>query len=172
MPFQLYGGEPVCHCQVPKTLLHDEEHGEGGLWNRALPIIIPDFQYWLEWFVDSIDNEHNLQHYHPSVHRTHIWLIIMSSAQDTTPSSNSKLPEPRGKGVLFGYPISHSLAPLLHNTVFGGLNLPWDFDFLESKDIEEFLLILRSTECYGRSTRFFTTKLLLTRIRMCCDNAT
>lgn len=76
-------------------------------------------------------------------------------------SSNSIDNQPRGKGVLFGYPISHSLAPLLHNTVFSGLNLPWDFDFLESKDIQEFLPILKSAECYGTSACLFAIKSLV-----------
>ncbi|KIW08183.1 shikimate 5-dehydrogenase [Verruconis gallopava] len=65
-----------------------------------------------------------------------------------TPST-SEGAKPRGKGVLFGYPIAHSMSPLMHNTVFSNLNIPWDFDFLESTDIAEFLRVLKSPECYG-----------------------
>ena len=70
--------------------------------------------------------------------------------QEATMTSQSTNTQPRGKGVLFGHPIAHSMAPLLHNTVFNGIDVPWDFDFLESKDIQEFLPILKSTECYGK----------------------
>jgi quinate dehydrogenase len=72
------------------------------------------------------------------------------SVQEVAMSSEASSTQPRGKGVLFGHPISHSLAPLLHNTVFSNLDIPWDFDFLESKDIQEFLPILKSDDCYGK----------------------
>jgi len=63
--------------------------------------------------------------------------------------SSSESKQIRGRGVLFGYPIAHSMSPLLHQTVFDSLNVPWDFQFLESKDIQQFLRILKSPECYG-----------------------
>lgn len=64
-----------------------------------------------------------------------------------SPGSESKAS--RGKGVLFGYPIAHSMSPLLHQTVFDSLSEPWDFELLESKDIQQFLKILKSPDCYG-----------------------
>lgn len=79
--------------------------------------------------------------------------------------------QPRGKGVLFGYPIAHSMAPLLHNTVFNNLDIPWDFGFMESKDIQEFLPLMKSDECYGEflgSQRIFH---ILTTYRLGCHNA-
>lgn len=73
-------------------------------------------------------------------------------------SSSSEDRQPRGKGVLFGFPIAHSMAPLLHNTVFKSLELPWDFNILESEDIQEFLPILKSSECYGEHKRLKSLK--------------
>jgi quinate dehydrogenase len=74
----------------------------------------------------------------------------MSTTQIITMPSGSEDSQPRRKGVLFGYPIAHSMSPLLHNTVFSALDMHWEFDFLESKDIQEFLPILKSSECYRK----------------------
>jgi quinate dehydrogenase len=50
---------------------------------------------------------------------------------------------------LFGYPIAHSLAPLLHSTLFSGVPVPWTYTRVESKDKADFLPKLRSSECIG-----------------------
>jgi len=58
-------------------------------------------------------------------------------------------PEAEGQGCLFGYPVAHSLSPLLHQTIFDSLGFNWKFSFLESKDIQEFLQFIRDPKCYG-----------------------
>ncbi|KAF2431289.1 shikimate/quinate 5-dehydrogenase [Tothia fuscella] len=64
-------------------------------------------------------------------------------------STTLRTQQEQGKGVLFGYPISHSLAPYLHQTVFDSLNLSWSFSLLESRDMAQFLDLLKSPNCYG-----------------------
>ena len=53
-------------------------------------------------------------------------------------------------GFLFGYPIAHSLSPLLHRTVFQNLGLNWDYFPLPSTDVESFLKLVRDSRCYGK----------------------
>ncbi|KAI5797728.1 putative quinate 5-dehydrogenase QutB [Geopyxis carbonaria] len=53
------------------------------------------------------------------------------------------------KTHLFGHPISHSLAPLLQNTLFKDNGIPWSYNLLESLDTELFLSLLKSPECVG-----------------------
>lgn len=50
---------------------------------------------------------------------------------------------------LFGYPISHSLAPLLHATLFDGLSLPWTYELHETQDATEFLPALKQENVVG-----------------------
>ncbi len=52
-------------------------------------------------------------------------------------------------GYLFGYPISHSLAPLLFRTIFRSLDLNWDYLPLSSTDIDQLLRLIRHSRCYG-----------------------
>ncbi|PPJ55897.1 hypothetical protein CBER1_03800 [Cercospora berteroae] len=52
-------------------------------------------------------------------------------------------------GYLFGYPIAHSYSPLLHNTVFQELGLPWSFQLLESTDMSQFLSLIKDQRLYG-----------------------
>ena len=54
-----------------------------------------------------------------------------------------------GIGCLFGFPIAHSMSPLMHNTVSKALGLRWRYSLLESKDINEFLALLKDPKCYG-----------------------
>lgn len=56
-------------------------------------------------------------------------------------------------GYLFGYPIAHSYSPLVHNTVFQEVGLPWGFQLLESTDISQFLRLLKDDRLYGMLTR-------------------
>jgi quinate dehydrogenase len=62
-----------------------------------------------------------------------------------TPSSSTT----RHQVYLFGYPIAHSLAPLLLNSLFNSLNLPWTYTLIESKDKSDFLPKLKSNDCIG-----------------------
>jgi quinate dehydrogenase len=50
---------------------------------------------------------------------------------------------------LFGYPISHSLAPRLHAKLFKGLSLPWSYTLLESQQEDEFLPALHQSDVVG-----------------------
>ncbi|GAB7362474.1 hypothetical protein MBLNU230_g2796t1 [Neophaeotheca triangularis] len=52
-------------------------------------------------------------------------------------------------GYLFGYPISHSWSPQLHNTIYSTLNLNWRYHLLESTDKAQFLQLIRHPKCYG-----------------------
>ncbi|KAM0720878.1 hypothetical protein Q7P37_003163 [Cladosporium fusiforme] len=54
-------------------------------------------------------------------------------------------------GFLFGYPIAHSLSPLLHRTIFTNLGLNWDYFPLPSTDVKSFLELVRDPRCYGSS---------------------
>jgi len=74
----------------------------------------------------------------------------MLQPQDLNTMASSSLSEQfDGVGVLFGFPIKHSMSPLLHNTGFKALNLRWSYEVLESRDINEFLDVLKDPRCYG-----------------------
>ncbi|KAI2479875.1 Quinate dehydrogenase [Pyrenophora tritici-repentis] len=69
-------------------------------------------------------------------------------------SSPTPLPSPDPKtrhGYLFGHPITHSMSPLLHATVYASLSLPWAQHPLESLDIPLFLRLIRDPRFYGAS---------------------
>src|SRR6478735_5924193 len=50
---------------------------------------------------------------------------------------------------LFGYPLKHSLAPLLHSTIFQSLNVPWTYQLIESVDKDDFIPKLKASDCVG-----------------------
>ncbi|SPJ80038.1 related to quinate 5-dehydrogenase [Fusarium torulosum] len=50
---------------------------------------------------------------------------------------------------LFGYPLKHSLAPLLHSTIFKNLNAPWSYNLIESIDKNDFIPKLKASDCIG-----------------------
>lgn len=50
---------------------------------------------------------------------------------------------------MFGYPIAHSMAPLLHATLFKGVSLPWAYTLLETQDASEFLPALKQQDVIG-----------------------
>lgn len=50
---------------------------------------------------------------------------------------------------LFGYPIAHSLAPLLHHSLFKGLGVPWTYTLLETQDKTQFLPALTREDIVG-----------------------
>ncbi|KAI5858681.1 NAD-P-binding protein [Tricharina praecox] len=53
------------------------------------------------------------------------------------------------KTYLFGNPISHSMAPLLHNTLFEEHGVPWNYSLFESLDDAAFLQLLKADNCIG-----------------------
>ena len=65
-------------------------------------------------------------------------------------SERDKPTTPR-KGFLFGSPISHALGPKLHNTLWTDLQLPMTFLSVDSMDKQDFLPLLRSSDCIGAS---------------------
>lgn len=65
--------------------------------------------------------------------------------QDAVPDTD----QVDGAAYLFGYPIAHSMSPLLHGTVYEGLVLNWRQYLLESKDIALFLRLIREQKCFG-----------------------
>ena len=58
-----------------------------------------------------------------------------------------------GYGVLIGYPLAHSLSPLLHQTIFQALGLKYDYFILQSMDIQQFMRLVRGSRCYGAPFR-------------------
>ncbi|KAF1987018.1 shikimate dehydrogenase substrate binding domain-containing protein [Aulographum hederae CBS 113979] len=52
-------------------------------------------------------------------------------------------------GHLFGYPIKHSLSPLMHNTIFQNIGLNWHYSLLESLDMSQFLKLTKDPNFYG-----------------------
>ncbi|QDS75691.1 hypothetical protein FKW77_007775 [Venturia effusa] len=64
-------------------------------------------------------------------------------------SAVSNSPQSDGVGVLFGYPIAHSLSPLLHQTIYDTLGLNWNFSLFESMDMPQFLEFIRDPRCFG-----------------------
>ena len=53
------------------------------------------------------------------------------------------------KTYLFGHPISHSLAPLLHQTLYDQHSVRWSFTLQDSLEINNFLPLLHSPHCIG-----------------------
>ncbi|KAI5817243.1 hypothetical protein BZA77DRAFT_310160 [Pyronema omphalodes] len=53
------------------------------------------------------------------------------------------------KTYLFGNPISHSMAPLLHNTLFADHGIPWNYSLYESMDQPAFVELLKAPDCIG-----------------------
>ncbi|MCJ1437749.1 hypothetical protein MMC27_007136 [Xylographa pallens] len=56
-----------------------------------------------------------------------------------------------GVNYLFGYPIAHSLSPLLHQTIYDALGLRWSQLLMESKDMEFFMHLTRDPKFFGAS---------------------
>ena len=75
-----------------------------------------------------------------------------TSARSSALGSNFDNPESRRKPhreLLFGYPIRHSLAPLLHSTLFRSNGLPWTFELHETQDASEILPTLKAPGVVG-----------------------
>lgn len=80
----------------------------------------------------------------------------MTVTSSSTPSSAAKDHLPSRShldryGFLFGYPISHSLSPLFHNTLYLHLNLKWQQFFFESATLSDCLPYLQDPQFYGAS---------------------
>jgi len=52
---------------------------------------------------------------------------------------------------LFGHPISHSLSPLFHQTIYDSLSLNWSQLFHESLSIPSFVALTRDPKFFGAS---------------------
>lgn len=55
------------------------------------------------------------------------------------------------RGFLFGHPISHSVSPYFHQTIWEHIGLAGEFALLDSMDEEDFVQKLRSPDCVGAS---------------------
>jgi quinate dehydrogenase len=53
------------------------------------------------------------------------------------------------KTYLFGYPIAHSKAPVLHSTIYRSLGIPWTYSLFESTEKSDFIPNLRAVDCIG-----------------------
>jgi quinate dehydrogenase len=74
--------------------------------------------------------------------------LQLSYAYGSSPLSSDSLKQPL-KTFLFGYPIAHSMAPILHNTLFEGLEIPWTYNLNETPDSTMFLPALQSSNIIG-----------------------
>lgn len=52
-------------------------------------------------------------------------------------------------GYLFGWPINHSMSPLMHKTIFGEIGYNWEQFFLPSTDMSMFLSLVREVKFFG-----------------------
>ncbi|OAP65617.1 hypothetical protein AYL99_01589 [Fonsecaea erecta] len=57
--------------------------------------------------------------------------------------------EMEGISYLFGYPLKHSLSPLVHNTTFENLGIPFKMTALESLDMPAFLQLTQEPRFFG-----------------------
>ncbi|KAF9739960.1 Quinate dehydrogenase [Paraphaeosphaeria minitans] len=63
--------------------------------------------------------------------------------------TDSRLDTVERHGYLFGHPIAHSLSPLLHQTIYDGIGLPWSQFPLDSTDMDLFLRLREDPRFYG-----------------------
>jgi quinate dehydrogenase len=75
-------------------------------------------------------------------------LLSSSYQYGSSPLSPTSLNTPH-RTFLIGNPISHSLAPLLHNTLFSSLNIPWNYSLLESPTSAPFHDALHQPDVIG-----------------------
>ena len=52
-------------------------------------------------------------------------------------------------GYLFGYPIAHSLSPIVHQLVYKHLSVPYTYTLYESTDVQSFLRLTSAPDFYG-----------------------
>lgn len=70
---------------------------------------------------------------------------------------SSRLDTVERHGYLFGHPIAHSLSPLLHQTIYDGMGLPWSQFPLDSTDMDLFLRLREDPRFYGTSLSYNTS---------------
>ncbi|KAK7192799.1 quinate dehydrogenase [Paraphaeosphaeria sporulosa] len=76
----------------------------------------------------------------------HISSIMAAQQQEI---KDSRLDTVERHGYLFGHPIAHSLSPLLHQTIYDGIGLPWSQFPLDSTDMDLFLRLREDPRFYG-----------------------
>ncbi|KAJ4368006.1 Quinate dehydrogenase [Neocucurbitaria cava] len=69
----------------------------------------------------------------------------------TTETVTSEISQVERHGYLFGHPISHSMSPLLHKTVYDNLGLNWAQYPMDSIDMNLFLQRIQHPQFYGAS---------------------
>ena len=78
-------------------------------------------------------------------------ILVASFEHGTSMLPHGILEKPL-KTHLFGAPIAHSMAPLLHNTLFDDHAVPWSYSLYESHSIAEFKALLMAPDCIGTPT--------------------
>jgi shikimate 5-dehydrogenase len=79
------------------------------------------------------------------------------------------------RGFLFGRNISNSLSPLLHDTVFGELELDWTYERVDTDDVDLLIKCLQDDILYGMfdtSSQLKKYMVINTIIRCGSDDAT
>lgn len=66
-----------------------------------------------------------------------------------TSSQKLSSQSPQRRTYLFGHPIAHSLSPVVHESVFSSLELPWTYTLHESVSIPSFLDLLHRQDFQG-----------------------
>ena len=74
--------------------------------------------------------------------------LALSYTHGTSTLTPASLKIPK-QTYLFGHPIAHSYAPLLHSTLFKEMKVPWTYSLHESLDNTTFLPLLKSPEFIG-----------------------
>lgn len=62
-------------------------------------------------------------------------------------------------GFLFGYPIAHSLSPLLLNTIYKNLGLNWAYNPYPSTSVPDFLALTKDPKFYGKARLMLQIKI-------------
>lgn len=75
-------------------------------------------------------------------------MLAASYAYGSSCLSPSSRAQPLGT-FLFGYPITHSMAPLLHGINFRSVSLPWSYSLLETQDASLFRPALKQPDIVG-----------------------
>jgi quinate dehydrogenase len=70
--------------------------------------------------------------------------FAMQSEITSTMASPPSSTEPTQISYLFGYPIAHSLSPLLHKTIYSALSLPWAYDIYETRSLSDIVQTIRT----------------------------
>lgn len=74
--------------------------------------------------------------------------------QEITHTPSSQIDKLDRHGYLFGHGISHSMSPLLHQTIYDNLGLRWGQIPLDSTDMSLFLKLRQDPKFYGKFPLF------------------